>query len=236
MKTRTELRYLFGWVAFALLLLSPILLQMSESFTEGWGATPSVHAQLVTNVVISLCIFLLPALFLPSGREALRAVLRPLPPKYRRVGYLLRILALATVTILLSNLLYLGVIELAKSLGSPMKDQVEETVLGMLRRGSVSFGELFLALALVPAVIEEIFFRGVLQRLLMRSYPQQKWLVFFFTALFFSLLHFSPAGFLSRLVLGLMLSYLAYDSRGLRIPMLFHLINNTLAILSLYTS
>ena len=193
-----------------------------------------MHAQLVTNVVISLCIFLLPALFLPSGREALRAVLRPLPPKYRRVGYLLRILALATATILLSNLLYLGVIELAKSLGSPMKDQVEETVLGMLRRGSVSFGELFLALALVPAVIEEIFFRGLLQRLLMRSYPQQ--LVFFFTALFFSLLHFSPAGFLSRLVLGLMLSYLAYDSRGLRIPMLFHLINNTLAILSLYTS
>lgn len=236
MKTRTELLCLLGWIAFALLLVSPVLLYLSGSLTKGWEATSLVHAQLVMNVVISLCIFLLPALFLPSGREALRAVLRPLPPKYRRVGYLLRILALATATILLSNLLYLGVIELAKGLGSPMKDQVEETVLGMLRRGSVSFGELFLALALVPAVIEEIFFRGVLQRLLMRSYPQQKWLVFLFTALIFSLLHFSPAGFLSRLVLGLMLSYLAYDSRGLRIPMLFHLINNTLAILSLYTS
>ena len=47
MKTRTELRYLFGWVAFALLLLSPVLLRMSESLTEGWGAMPSVHAQLV---------------------------------------------------------------------------------------------------------------------------------------------------------------------------------------------
>ena len=57
MKTRTELRYLFGWVAFALLLLSPVLLRMSESLTEGWGAMPSVYAQLVTNVVISLCIF-----------------------------------------------------------------------------------------------------------------------------------------------------------------------------------
>lgn len=236
MKTRTELLYLLGWVVFALLFLSPVLLRVSESLTEGWGATPSVHAQLVTNVVISLCIFLLPALFLPSGREALRAVIRPLPSRYRRAGYLLRILALVAVTILSSNLLYDGIVKLSKFLGSPVQDQVEEVVVGMIRQGSVSFGALFLALALVPALVEEIFFRGLLQPLLMRSYPGQRWKVFLFTALIFSLLHFSPAGFLSRLVLGLMLSYLAYDSRGLRIPILMHLINNTLAILSLYTS
>ena len=235
MKTRTELLCLLGWVVFALLFLSPVLLQMSESLTEGWGAMPSVHAQLVTNVVISLCIFLLPALFLPSGREALRAVIRPLPPKYRRVGYLLWILALVAVTILSSNLLD-GIVKLSKLLGSPVQDQVEEVVVGMISQGSVSFGALFLALALVPALVEEIFFRGLLQPLLMRSYPGQRWKVFLFTALIFSLLHFSPVGFPSRLVLGLMLSYLAYDSRGLRIPILMHLINNTLAIFSLYTS
>ena len=41
MKTRTELLCLLGWVVFALLFLSPVLLQMSESLTEGWGAMPS---------------------------------------------------------------------------------------------------------------------------------------------------------------------------------------------------
>ena len=149
---------------------------------------------------------------------------------------LLRILALVAVTILSSNLLYDGIVKLSKLLGSPVQDQVEEVVVGMIRQGSVSFGSLFLALALVPALLEEIFFRGLLQPLLMCSYPRQRWKVFLFTALIFSLLHFSPAGFLSRLVLGLTLSYLAYDSRGLRIPILMHLINNTLAILSLYAS
>ena len=171
MKTRTELLYLLGWVVFALLFLSPVLLQMSESLTEGWVAMPSVHAQLVTNVVISLCIFLLPALFLPSGREALRAVIRPLPPRYGRAGYLLRILALVAVTILSSNLLYDGILELSKLLGSPVQDQVEEVVVGMIRQGSLSFGSLFLALALVPALVEEIFFRGLLPRAKVEGLP-----------------------------------------------------------------
>lgn len=39
MKTRTELLCLLGWIAFALLLVSPVLLYLRGLLTKGWEAT-----------------------------------------------------------------------------------------------------------------------------------------------------------------------------------------------------
>ena len=88
-------------------------------------------------------------------------------------------------------------------------------------------------MAIIPAVTEEFFFRGILQSLLYRILPLHRWLPLLLTAGIFALFHGTLVGFPSRMLLGLMLGYLASDTHNLRLPILFHLLNNTLALLTL---
>lgn len=83
-----------------------------------------------------------------------------------------------------------------------------------------------LALAVVPAVSEELFFRGALLRNLQRQCGARAalWL----TALFFALMHGSVGGLPGHLGIGLLLTLLAMHSGSLAVPVLAHLIYNLL--------
>ena len=89
-----------------------------------------------------------------------------------------------------------------------------------------------LVVALVPAVCEELFFRGALQRSLQRLLPGHGavWL----TGLLFSLLHFQPYGFVPRLLLGVVLGYLAWGSGRLLPAMAAHFANNAMVVVGGY--
>ena len=84
--------------------------------------------------------------------------------------------------------------------------------------------------ALIPAVVEELFFRGMLQPLLIRSLPIPTYASIGIASGIFALMHLSWIGFLGRIILGFLLGYLAHELRSLRLPILFHLTNNTLAL------
>ena len=88
-------------------------------------------------------------------------------------------------------------------------------------------------MAVVPAITEEFFFRGLLQGTLQRILPYKRWLPIILSAGTFALFHGAIVGFPSRMLLGMMLGYLAADSRNLRLPILLHFLNNTLALLSI---
>ncbi len=80
-------------------------------------------------------------------------------------------------------------------------------------------------IGLLPAVAEELVFRGLLQ-------PQIQKLVrshivgIIITALFFSLIHLDFQGIFPRWILGLILGFAFYYSRSLLWPILIHFIHN----------
>jgi sodium transport system permease protein len=82
----------------------------------------------------------------------------------------------------------------------------------------------FLALALVPAICEEMFFRGFLQGMMESRYGT--WLSMILTSLFFALAHMNPWYFPYYLFLGLYLGWLRVWSGALTLSILAHLMNN----------
>lgn len=91
--------------------------------------------------------------------------------------------------------------------------------------GVGSFVYILLIVAIVPAVGEELLFRGVLQKIMVswfKNYHVAIWV----TAILFSALHMQFYGFLPRMLLGALFGYVFYWSGSLWLPILGHFINN----------
>ena len=89
----------------------------------------------------------------------------------------------------------------------------------------------YFSLCVVPAVLEEIYFRGALQGIMR---PSGSSVAIFAPALLFALLHLDLAQSITALVCGIFLGWLVERSGSILPGMLLHFINNTLAFLSLY--
>ena len=79
--------------------------------------------------------------------------------------------------------------------------------------------------AVVPAIGEELLFRGVLQKVLV-NWTKNAHLGIWVTAILFSALHMQFFGFFPRFLLGVLFGYLFYWSNSLWLPILGHFINN----------
>lgn len=82
-----------------------------------------------------------------------------------------------------------------------------------------------LLICLLPAFSEEIFFRGVIQRLTHQLVKNQH-VAIILTGAIFSLIHFQFNGFIPRMVLGIYLGYLAAWSGSLILPITAHFLHN----------
>ena len=96
------------------------------------------------------------------------------------------------------------------------------------------FFNLFL-IALIPAIGEELFFRGVVQQYLQKILKNPH-LGVCLTACVFSAIHMQFFGFLPRFLLGLILGYLFFYSGNLWMSVLGHFINNALGVLLAYSA
>jgi membrane protease YdiL (CAAX protease family) len=115
-----------------------------------------------------------------------------------------------------------------------MEDQYKKALLAMTQMKS--FLDLFFALvtvALLPAIVEELFFRASLQSIFMDWFGKPYWAIVI-TAIIFSAIHFSYYGFLSRMSLGIVLGYIYYYTKTIWLPMLMHFINNAIGVTTLY--
>lgn len=79
--------------------------------------------------------------------------------------------------------------------------------------------------AVLPAVGEELLFRGILQKELMSRLVNPH-IAILLTSIIFSGIHFQVQGFLPKLIISYILCYSYYWSRSLWIPMGLHLFNN----------
>lgn len=87
--------------------------------------------------------------------------------------------------------------------------------------------------AVLPALGEELFFRGVLQRLL-GTWMKNIHIAIFISAFIFAAIHVQFYTFLPRMLLGVLFGYLFYWSGSIWIPILAHFFHNGIQILVMY--
>jgi membrane protease YdiL (CAAX protease family) len=88
-------------------------------------------------------------------------------------------------------------------------------------------------LAILPAVFEEVMFRGAIQNLFSRWWGMPI-IAILVTSILFSAVHFSYLGFLSRAALGFVLGWMYYRTGNLWLPIIAHGVNNAVALTALY--
>lgn len=115
-----------------------------------------------------------------------------------------------------------------------MEVQTEQVIKGLLQMDH--FGE-FLAnltiIAILPAIGEELVFRGVIQQQLMRRI-RHPWLAIVVAAFIFSVAHFQFEGLLPRMVLGILLGWLYWKTQNFWVPVIAHFFNNGIQVFGQY--
>lgn len=90
-----------------------------------------------------------------------------------------------------------------------------------------------IVIALLPAIMEEVFFRGAMQRTMI-NLVKYRFLGILLTSIIFSLLHFQLFSCIPRVFLGLFLGYLYVISQNIIVPIIFHFINNLTVVVGSY--
>lgn len=90
-------------------------------------------------------------------------------------------------------------------------------------------------IAIIPAVGEELLFRGVIQKIL-TNWFKSTLVAVVVTAFLFSAFHFQFLSFLPRFLLGIFLGYLLVWTKNIWIPIIAHFVNNASAVVYYYIS
>ncbi len=110
---------------------------------------------------------------------------------------------------------------------------VEESYIKIIKSEDVfDYISIVLSIALVPAFCEEFLFRGFVQS----SFEQRMkpiWAIIL-TGTLFGIFHFNPYALLPLIALGAYLSYLAYVTQSIFIPVILHFLNNFITVTVYY--
>jgi len=188
----------------------------------------------IIQVFSDIGLFVIPALILPF------IIFQQGPVSFmgmrKRTSILIFILAvcmalsiqpLVSVTALINQHLVLphfmsGVEQQMQSL-EKKNEALMETFLKM--HGPFEFFINTLIIAVLPAIAEELFFRGFLQKTLQIRIKSGSTAVIV-TAFIFSFIHLEFYGFLPRFILGILLGYAYLWSGDIKVPILIHFTNN----------
>jgi membrane protease YdiL (CAAX protease family) len=214
------------------------LLQMGQ--TASWDFNNPATLVMVRGMMLLqfLGLFLIPSLLFayfsdpyPKDYIGLKS---PVRPGFWIIGILAMMLAIPIVE-------YLGMINRELPFGTgtrllieKMEAEAARTLQFLLGRHTVK--DLFINLifiALFAGVGEELFFRGIIQRLLIRG-TRNPWLGIVVTALVFSFFHFQFFGFLPRFFLGLLLGAVYWYSGSLWTAILAHFLYDAVIIVVLH--
>jgi len=114
-----------------------------------------------------------------------------------------------------------------------MEKRAEDLTIRMLDVNSV--GGLLVnigLIAIIPAVGEELFFRGIIQQVLQTNLKSHA--AVWITAIVFSTIHFQFFGFIPRMLMGAFLGYLLVWTKNMWVPIIAHFANNAVAVLFYY--
>ncbi len=115
-----------------------------------------------------------------------------------------------------------------------LEDEYSKEVLAMAQMKSFTdYLYTLIIIAFLPAVFEEMFFRGALQQTLIRLFGNAA-VGIIITSILFSAAHFSYYGFLTRFFLGLLLGYVFYYGKNIWLNITVHFLNNAVVVTGLY--
>jgi membrane protease YdiL (CAAX protease family) len=96
----------------------------------------------------------------------------------------------------------------------------------------IDFIVILIVVAILPAIGEELLFRGVVQNEI-KALLGNHHIAIWFAAFLFSFVHFQFFGFFPRMLLGVLLGYLYYWSGNILVPMFLHFMNNAITLITM---
>lgn len=145
------------------------------------------------------------------------------------------VLAVACIVLALPFVFWLGVLNQSVPVPAELKRMEEEAgklMMAFLKANSPMDVIInVIVIALLPAICEEICFRGALQRILIQL-TRSPWAGIILTAIVFSALHLQFMGFLPRMFLGIILGALYWYSGSLWTSILAHFVNNAVQVIA----
>jgi membrane protease YdiL (CAAX protease family) len=161
-------------------------------------------------------------------------------PQWREL--LLFVLGIIILTPLLQSYLYIQnyfieklaevspFINSIKFLLDSLNELIEKTFGNLIRADNVPEMLLvIITISVVPAICEEVMFRGYIQRSF--GFKFRPHIAAVLTAVFFALYHFNPYGLIPLITIGFFLGFAAYSSQSLVIPIIIHFLNNFFAVI-----
>jgi len=116
---------------------------------------------------------------------------------------------------------------------SEFKKTMEETYKILVNaEGYPELGFVIFVIAVVPAVCEELLFRGLLQYNFTKGMGAKYGILF--TGIIFAMFHFNPFAFIALMVLGIYFSFLVYKTDSIYSSIIGHFTNNFIASISLF--
>ncbi len=227
-------------------VLSFAFLQMIGLSIADMGSLGDSFSQNLTafkwlQIFSALIIFLLPAFLFSKYKTG-----RILGYFHHRNGMHILPIVLAGFAMLLSYPLLLVSMKINSFLTLPeslrmieelmrnMEDSAAEMTVKFLTMDSVgSLALNMFMIAIIPAVGEELLFRGCIQKLLRKGLGNPH-IAIILTGAIFSFFHFQFFGFLPRWIMGIILGYLFYYSGNIWYPIIAHFLNNGFQVLMVY--
>lgn len=230
------------FMAVAMLLLPQItgvsMLDIGNS--AGWkaGDTNVLITLRVMIVTQFLGLFLIPSLLFGYFSDPYPAQYLGLRKPTKEIFWVLGIAALVAAVPLVE---YTGILNRQIPVGQStyksiqgMEEDAARTIQFMLGGHSISTLIINLVcIALFAGIGEELFFRGILQRLLIKTF-KSPWAGIIIAAFFFSFFHFQFFGFLPRFLLGILLGAIYWYSGSLWTAIIAHFLYDGLFIVLAY--
>ena len=88
-----------------------------------------------------------------------------------------------------------------------------------------------LVMAVMPAVCEELLMRGFILSSFSKLKPA---VTIILVGVMFGILHFDPFRFVPTAILGMASAYIVLKTKSILLPMLYHLVNNTMSVVAMY--
>jgi len=193
------------------------------------------------QILQSIGFFIIPAflaafLFSRTATEYL-GLNQTVPAKWFGVVLLIMLAAMPCINLLVTLNEMIVFPESLSALEQRLKDfeesarQTTELFLKVDNAGGLFFN--IFMIAILPALGEELIFRGVLQKIFTR-WTGNVHVAIFVTGFLFSLMHMQFYGFFPRWLLGVIFGYLLVWSGTIWFPIFAHFVNNAVAIILSY--
>lgn len=225
--------FIVGYLIMGIVALSLGFQDAASIDKLDWSRPEVISGMKIIQALSSVLIFFLPAfifaIIVYGGRATNFLGLKPaqLKPMY--------VLAIVLIVVAFPFVFWLGelnqLIPLPKWMGTLEHEATKQMQQFLKARNSLEVFLNVIIIALLPAIAEEVYFRGALQRIMIHI-TKNAWAGIIITSILFSALHLQFQGFLPRMALGMILGAIYWYSGSLWPSILAHFVNNAIQVVA----